>query len=131
MTATSPTAITISSCWRSATGDLRQLTDGPYEHGGPQVDITKLALAGRISWTPDGRHIVMSMQRHAPRDGPLDPRTVVDADVYEFDVVEGSVRRLTEFGGPVCRATVSPDGRWIAFVGYRNRRPRSRPTWST
>jgi acylaminoacyl-peptidase len=104
-----------------ATGELRQLTDGPYEHGGPLVDVTKMGLAGRISWTPDGRHIVMSMQRHAAQAGPLDPRTVVEADVHEFDVADGSVRRLTEFGGPVCRATVSPDGRWIAFVGYRNR----------
>ncbi len=104
-----------------ATGALRQLTDGPYEHGGPLADVTKLGLAGRISWTPDGRHIVMSMQRHGPRQGPPDPRTVVEADVYEFALVDGAVRRLTEFGGPVCRATVSPDGRWIAFVGYRNR----------
>ena len=104
-----------------ATGMLRQLTDGPYEHGGPLVDVTKLGLAGRISWTPDGRHIVMSMQRHGPQQGPLDPRTVVEADVYEFALADGAVRRLTEFGGPVCRATVSPDGRWIAFVGYRNR----------
>ena len=104
-----------------ATGDLRQLTDGPYEHGGPLVEVTKLGLAGRISWTPDSRHIVMSMQRHPPQAGPLDPRTVVEADVHEFDVADGSVRKLTDFGGPVCRATVSPDGRWIAFVGYRNR----------
>ena len=104
-----------------ATGQLRQLTHDPFEHGGPLTDVTKLGLAGRISWTPDGRHIVMSMQRHPPQDGPLDPRTVVEADVYEFDVADGAVRRLSEFGGPVCRATVSPDGRWIAFVGYRNR----------
>ena len=104
-----------------ATSDLKQLTDGPYEHGGPLVDVTKLGLAGRISWTPDSRHIVMSMQRHPAQAGALDPRTVVEADVFEFDVADGAVRRLTEFGGPVCRATVSPDGRWIAFVGYRNR----------
>ena len=105
-----------------ATGDLKQLTDGPFEHGGPLVDVTKLGLAGRISWTPDSRHIVMSMQRHPIQDGPLDPRTVVEADVHEFDVATRAVRRLTDFGGPVCRATVSPDGRWIAFVGYPNRR---------
>ena len=104
-----------------ANGAPRQLTFGPWEHGGPFVDVTKLGLAGRISWTPDGRHVVMSMQRHPPTTGPLDPRTVVEADVYEFDVESGKVRRLTEFGGPVCRATVSPDGHWIAFVGYRNR----------
>ncbi|MEP6502750.1 MAG: prolyl oligopeptidase family serine peptidase [Betaproteobacteria bacterium] len=105
-----------------ATGAVEQLTHGAFEHGGPLVEITKMSLAGRISWTPDGRHIVMSMQRHAPPSGPLDPATVIDADVWEFDLADGAVRRLSTFGGPVCRATASPDGRWIAFVGYRNRR---------
>ncbi len=105
-----------------ATATLVQLTHGAFEHGGPLVEVTKMSLAGRISWAPDGRRIVMSMQRHAPQAGPLDPATVIDADVYEFDLADGAVRRLSTFGGPVCRATVSPDGRWIAFVGYRNRR---------
>ena len=105
-----------------ATGELVQFTHGPYEHGGPLTDITKMGLAGRISWTPDGAHIVMSMQRHAPRAGVPDPRQIVDSEVYQFDLADGSVRQLSEFGGPACRAVVSPDGRWIAFVGYRNRR---------
>ncbi|MCA0239782.1 MAG: prolyl oligopeptidase family serine peptidase [Proteobacteria bacterium] len=103
-------------------GTLRQLTDGPYQHGGPLVEVTKMTLAGRISWTPDGRHLVMSMQRPSPQDGPLNPETTIAADVYEFDVADGTVRRLTDFGGPVCQACVSPDGRWIAFVGFRNER---------
>lgn len=105
-----------------SSGVLRQLTDGPYDHGGPRVDVTKMALAGRISWAPDGRHIVMSMQRPAPQIGPLDPAATLAAEVYEFDVSDGSVRQLTSFGGPVCRAVISPDGQWIAFVGFRNER---------
>nr|WP_316642371.1 S9 family peptidase [uncultured Roseateles sp.] len=105
-----------------ADGALRQLSDGPFEHGGPLVDVTKMALAGRISWAPDGRHIVMSMQRNAPRSGPLNPEDTIAADVFEFDVASGAVRQLTEFGGAVCRAVVSPDGQWIAFVGFRNQR---------
>ncbi len=103
-----------------SSGALRQFTSGPYDHGGPLTEVTKMALAGRISWAPDGRHIVMSMQRPAPQTGPLDPKATIAADVYEFDVADGAVRRLTDFGGPLCRAVISPDGRWMAFVGFRN-----------
>ncbi|HSI56623.1 MAG TPA: hypothetical protein VLA16_03640, partial [Ideonella sp.] len=84
-----------------ASGALRQLTEGPFNHGGPLTDVTKMALAGRISWTPDIRHIVMSMQRPEPQAGPLDPKATIAADVYEFDVADGAVRQLTRFGGPV------------------------------
>lgn len=105
-----------------ASGALRQLTDGPYDHGGPRTGITKLAQAGHISWAPDGRHLIMSMQRGPRQEGPHDPLAVLQSDVYEFDLSDGSVRQLTHFGGPACQATVSPDGRWIAFVGFPNER---------
>jgi dipeptidyl aminopeptidase/acylaminoacyl peptidase len=105
-----------------ATGALRQLTDGPHDHGGPRTCITKLALAGHISWDPDGRHLVMSMPRGAAYEGPHDPLAVLQSEVHEFDLSDGAVRPLTRFGGAVCQATVSPDGRWIAFIGFRNER---------
>ncbi|CAN5304173.1 S9 family peptidase [soil metagenome] len=105
-----------------ADGAVRQLTHGPFDHGGPRVEVTKMSLGGRISWAPDGRHIVMSMQRPAAQEGPLDPKKTIAANVYEFDVADGSVRQLTEWDGPVCHATISPDGQWIAFVGFHNRR---------
>lgn len=101
-------------------GAMRQLTHGPYQHGGPLAAVTKMTLAGHISWSPDGRHLVMSMQRPAPQDGCHDPKATIAADVYEFDVADGAVRQLTDFGGPVCHASISPDGQWIAFAGFRN-----------
>lgn len=103
-----------------ASGATRQLSDGPYQHGGPLTGVTKMTLAGHISWAPDGAHIVMSMQRPVPQPGVYDPKTTVAADVYEFAVADGAVRRLSDFGGPVCQASISPDGLWIAFVGFRN-----------
>lgn len=105
-----------------ATSGLRQLTQGPWNHGGPLVNVTKMTLGGRLSWTPDNRHIVLSMQRDEPAAGPVDGEATIASDVYEFRIADGAVRRLTRFGGPVCRATVSPDGQWIAFVGFRNQR---------
>jgi acylaminoacyl-peptidase len=103
-------------------GALMQLTEGPHDHGGPRTWITKMALAGHISWDPDGRHLLMSMPRPAPHSGAHDPLAVLSADVYAFGSEDRSVQRLTEFGGPACQATVSPDGQWIAFVGFRNER---------
>lgn len=101
------------------TGHRRQLTHGPWNHGGPLAKVTKLQMAGHISWTPDGRHIVMSMQRdEAADDGRA--TSPLACGVYEFDVESGAVQRLAAFDGPACQATVSPDGRWIAFVGFRD-----------
>lgn len=106
-----------------ATARLRQLTHGPWNHGGPLAKVTKLQLAGRISWDPDARRIVMSMQRHEGEAGGSGAAaSPIDADVFEIDVESGEVRRLTNFGGPACQAVVSPDGRWIAFVGFRDQR---------
>lgn len=101
---------------------IRQLTFGPFEHGGPLVRITKLKLAGHISWAPDSRSFIMSMQRDPAPPGAVDPAHAVAADIYSFSVNDGTVTRLTHFGGTITNAVLSPDGRWIAFVGSRGPR---------
>lgn len=104
------------------TGAHRQFTVEPFDHGGPATGITKLNLAGRLSWTPDGRFLLMSMQRPAPQEGPWNAEATLAAEVYEFALADGAVRQLSRFDGVICRATLSPDGRWIAFAGFKNRR---------
>ncbi|HEY1399359.1 MAG TPA: S9 family peptidase [Roseateles sp.] len=106
----------------TTSGRHRQLTVDPFDHGSPVSGITKLNLAGRISWTPDSRYVVMSMRREAMPDGPWDPEAMLATEVHEFCVADGSVRTLSRFKGVICRAVVSPDGQWIAFVGFKNRR---------
>ncbi len=101
---------------------LRQVTDGPFDHGGPRTSITKLSVGGQISWSPDGHGLVMALNRTAPPAGPHDPLAALACDVHEIPLRAGQVRQLTRFEGPACHATVSPDGRWIAFVGFRNTR---------
>jgi dipeptidyl aminopeptidase/acylaminoacyl peptidase len=103
-------------------GALRQLTDAPVNHGGPLCQITKLSNAGSLSWDADGRKLVTSRAAQPATPGAHDPRGALASDVHEIDVTSGQVRRLTDFGGPVCAPQVSPDGRWIAFVGFRDRR---------
>jgi acylaminoacyl-peptidase len=82
-------------------GTPRQLTEGPYDHG------------GRIAWSPDGAHVLVSANRRP--DGEYDPR---DTEVYEVAVANGAVRALTQRRGPDGSPAVSPDGRQVAYVGF-------------
>lgn len=103
-------------------GDVRQLTDGPHDHGGPLAQTVKVVGIGRIAWAADGRSIVMSLNRDPVIPGAHAPARTLNCDVYDYAVDDGRVTRLTDFGGAACNAAVSPDGRWIAFVGFRNTR---------
>lgn len=103
-------------------GASRQLTDGPHDHGGPLAQTVKVTRLGRLSWTPDGRGLVMSLNRDPVAPGAPDPGRALACDVYEYDVGSGAATRLTQFDGAASNAAVSPDGRWIAFAGFRNTR---------
>ena len=88
-------------------GTPRQVSTGNYQHGG---------LAFRASeavWTPDGKSLLMSANRH--NDYELYP---VNTEIYEFGVADGSVKALTSRYGPDNGPIVSPDGRYIAYTGY-------------
>jgi len=84
-------------------GTPRQVTDGPYDDGAPE-------------WTPDGRSLVFSGDRH--EDAAYDPG---NSDIYSVPVDGGPVRALTSRHGPDAAPAVSPDGSKIAYVGYDER----------
>lgn len=85
-----------------ADGAVRRLTRGPSRDEQPV-------------WSPDGRHIAFTSNRH--RDADLTWRT----DVYTVAVDEGNVERVT--GGRGDRVFAhpdwSPDGEWLSAVGHR------------
>jgi acylaminoacyl-peptidase len=85
-------------------GAPRQLTSGPFDHG------------GRIAWIPDGAAVLISANRHD--DGEYDPR---NTEVYEVRVSDGTTRALTSRQGPDGAPAVSPDGRTIAYLGFDDR----------
>jgi dipeptidyl aminopeptidase/acylaminoacyl peptidase len=91
-------------------GTPRQISSGAFQHGG---------LAFRASdpvWTPDGKHLILSANRHPNYE--LEP---IDTEVYEFAVADGAVRALTSRKGPDNAAQVSPDGKLIAYTGFDDR----------
>jgi acylaminoacyl-peptidase len=67
-------------------------------------------------WSPDGKYLLMSTNRHADHD--QEPR---NTEVYEFAVADATVRALTNRHGPDGEPAVSPDGKHIAYVGYDDR----------
>jgi len=82
-------------------GTERRITDGQYDYG------------GAFSFTPDGTEVVFSAGR-----GPNWEREYRQSEVYALNIATGGLRQVTSRSGPDTSPTVSPDGRWIAYLGY-------------
>ena len=90
-------------------GTPRQLTDGVWNHRGPE-------------WTPDGREIFFTSLRE--EDAEYNWR---ESEIYAVAVASGEIRQVTTRRGPDGGAFPSPDGSLIAYSGqnwnddtYRN-----------
>jgi len=85
-------------------GTPRQLTDGEFNDDGP------------LSFTPDNKRIVFSANRGA--DWERDPQ---ESEVFTVDIATGKLTQLTKRDGPDNSPVVSPDGRYIAYLGFDDR----------
>ena len=85
-------------------GTPRQITSGDYDHSAPE-------------WMPDGKTILTSAIRKPDAEWPP-----FDPEVYAVNVADGSLRALTDRRGPDANPKVSPDGRYITYTGYDERR---------
>jgi acylaminoacyl-peptidase len=84
-------------------GTPRQITSGDFNHGGPR-------------WTPDGKSLVFSANRHD--DWEYQPR---NTEIYQVTLSNREITALTDREGPDNNPMISPDGRRIAYVGYDDR----------
>ncbi|HEX4389899.1 MAG TPA: S9 family peptidase [Steroidobacteraceae bacterium] len=91
-------------------GTPRQLTSDDFPNGGDPL------TANRAVWSKDGRHLIVSINRHP--DADLEP---FDSEVYELGIADGTLRALTHRKGPDDEPVLSPDGRWIAYTGFDDR----------
>ncbi len=81
-------------------GTPRQLTSGDFEHG------------TAISFTPDGREILFSGLR--TDDWEYQWR---ESEIYAVSTTDKTIRQLTKRKGPDAGPEVSPDGKWVAYLG--------------
>ncbi len=86
-------------------GAPRQLTSGDFDHG------------GALSWTPDSKTILLSSNRSPDPD-----RQPLNSDIFALDAASGKLTRLTSRDGPDFQPAVSPDGKWVAYTGFDDRK---------
>src|SRR5712692_8293338 len=91
-------------------GSPRQVTNGNFPNGGNEFGPT------RASWSPDGKFLLVSANRHPESD-----HEVFDTEVYEFSVSDGALRALTNRKGPDNSPSASPNGKFIAYTGFDDR----------
>ncbi|NUN50005.1 MAG: S9 family peptidase [Candidatus Brocadiae bacterium] len=81
-------------------GKTRQLVkDNRWEESGP-------------AWSADGRSIYFLSNREPDPD-----RNDGRSDIWTVPAKGGRIRKIRKFAGPAHNLSVSPDGRWIAFLG--------------
>lgn len=88
----------------TAGGTPRQVTGGKFNHNNPE-------------WSADGKAILVSGIRK-PDAEYLDS----DSEIYAVDLTSLAVTPMTDRKGPDANPAVSPDGRWIAYTGYDDKR---------
>ncbi|MFN0112572.1 MAG: prolyl oligopeptidase family serine peptidase [Blastocatellia bacterium] len=92
-------------------GTPRQVSSGKFQHGGGQVWGASDAV-----WTPDGKSLLISINRNDNYE--IEAR---DTDVIEYSVADGSVKKLTSRKGPDGNPQISPDGKLIAYLGFEDK----------
>ncbi|MEL6483882.1 MAG: DPP IV N-terminal domain-containing protein, partial [Bacteroidota bacterium] len=85
-------------------GAVRQITSGDYHH------------RGTLSWGKDGKHIYFSANRN--NNWEYDFR---NSEVYSVSTETGAIEALTDRNGPDSNPTVSPDGKYIAYLGFEDK----------
>ncbi len=81
-------------------GTARQITDSEYNHGNP-------------IWSQDGRSLIFPANLH--KDGEYDP---LNSEIHSVSLSDGKVQALTSRQGPDFSPILSPNGKYIAYLGF-------------
>jgi acylaminoacyl-peptidase len=86
-------------------GAARQLTQGDFDH------------QDTPAFTADGKSVLIAANRRP--DADYEP---LDSEIYRVDLSDGSLHALTDRRGPDRHPVVSPDGKYIAYLGFDDKR---------
>ncbi len=86
-------------------GNAQQLTSGDYNHGGP------------VSFSAQGDSLYFAANRHA--EFRLKP---TNSEIYQLNLNTLAVSAVTDRQGPDSQPQVSPNGRYLAYTGYDDKR---------
>jgi len=83
---------------------VNQLTEGDYNHNGP------------LSWSSKSSKIYFSSNRI--KDWEYDFR---NSEIYSVSLNDKVIKTLTDRNGPDSKPLVSPNGKYIAYIGYQDK----------
>ncbi|MBE0379855.1 S9 family peptidase [Pseudoalteromonas prydzensis] len=86
-------------------GNARQLTSGDFDHSGP------------ISFADEGNTLYFSANRHP--NFRLKP---TNSEIYQLTLKDLQITAVTDRVGPDSQPQVSPNGRYLAYTGYDDKR---------
>ncbi len=90
----------------SATGgNANQLTSGDFDHG------------GTISFSNNGASLYFSANRHP--DYLFKP---TNSEIYKLDLQSAEITQITDRLGPDGQPQISPNGRYLAYTGYDDKK---------
>jgi dipeptidyl aminopeptidase/acylaminoacyl peptidase len=90
----------------------------PADGGAPtQLTFGATHAGGPVSWTPDGRSILFSA--NLSKNWAREP---VNSEIYRMSIDGGAPVALTSRDGPDAAPAVSPDGRYVAYIGYDDKK---------
>ena len=89
----------------------------PSDGGAPrQVTSGDFNQRGNLSWSADGSAIFFSSNRN--EDWEYDFR---NSEIYSVNIRDGQISSLTSTQGPDYHPVASPDGKYIAYLGYEDK----------
>ncbi len=91
-------------------GTPRQLTSGRFNFASYR--------GGQTVWSTDSKHIYVST--NLQEDWEAEGRR--QSDLYQVQAKNGSMERLTDRDGPDGNPVPSPDGKFLAYTGFDNKR---------
>lgn len=80
-----------------------------------QISYGERDYSGRLTWSQDGQTILVSANTRA--DADFD---VLNTDLLAIDIQTSQIKSLTKTSGPESDPTFSPDGKWLAFIGFED-----------